>query len=286
MGKAMLDPRLLRAFVAILDDASFTRAAERLHMTQSTISQQLARLEAAVGQPLVDREARPLGATPAGERLQGYARRVLALLGDAEAALGDPAGSAPIRIGLPEDILTLGMAALFRDFAAAHREARLDVVSGLSRELVRRFRAGQLDIAVVKEPAPSADARASFVEPMGWFEAEAARDWPDPIPLVVFPAGGLYREVMFERIERERRRWYVAFSGTSLADVLVATEAGLGVTLLPVAVTTGRRLRPAALGHEPAMAVSLYAWERTGPPAALVEPMMAIIGASRRGKDR
>ncbi len=51
----MLDPRLLRAFVAIADQQSFTSAAARLNMTQSTISQQLARLEQAVGHALIDR---------------------------------------------------------------------------------------------------------------------------------------------------------------------------------------------------------------------------------------
>ena len=54
----MLDPRLLRSFVAIADTGSFTQAAEWLNMTQSTISQQLARLEEAVGRGLIDRVAR------------------------------------------------------------------------------------------------------------------------------------------------------------------------------------------------------------------------------------
>jgi DNA-binding transcriptional LysR family regulator len=119
---------------------------------------------------------------------------------------------------------------------------------------------------------------------MAWYEAaDAGGDWPDPIPLVVFPAGGLYREQMFERIERERRRWYVAFSGSSLLDVLVGVEAGLGITLLPDGATVGRRVRPCALlGAEPAMAVSLYAWERTSPVDDLVVQMTAILGESRR----
>lgn len=98
----MLDPRLLRSFVGIIDAQSFTAAADRLSMTQSTISQQLARLEEQVGSALVDRTARPIVATAAGERLLGYARRILALQQEAQAALGDPAGTAPLRIGVPE----------------------------------------------------------------------------------------------------------------------------------------------------------------------------------------
>ncbi|MGQ7624795.1 helix-turn-helix domain-containing protein, partial [Streptococcus suis] len=64
--RTMLDPRLLRSFAAIVDTGSFTLAAQRLAMTQSTISQQLARLEESLDAVLVDRAARPIKATPAG----------------------------------------------------------------------------------------------------------------------------------------------------------------------------------------------------------------------------
>lgn len=277
----MLDPRLLRAFTAIVDAGSFTLAAERLHMTQSTISQQLARLEDAVGSPLIERSARPVEPTAAGERLLGYARRLLALQQEAQAALGDPAGTASIRIGVPEDIVSAAMAGTFADFARRHREIRLDVTAGLSRDLTRRYRSGEFDIAIVKESEPAPDCRAAFQEPIAWFEsADAPDDWPDPLPLVSFQPGGLYRETMFERIEREQRRWYVAFAASSLHNVLVAVEAGLGLTLLPVRAAQQHRVRQyAPFGTETAMTVSLYAWENAGPVSELVASMQAALAA-------
>jgi len=191
----MLDPRLLRSFIAIVDAGGFTLAAERLNMTQSTISQQLARLEDAVGAALLDRAARPVRTTVAGERLLGYARRLLALQQEAESALGDPSGTATIRIGVPEDAVTASMASVFRDFAGSHPEVHLDVTAGLSRDLASRYRAGEFDIVIVKEPQASNDCRATFPEPLAWFEsADAPDEWPNPIPLVAFPPGGLYRE--------------------------------------------------------------------------------------------
>lgn len=75
----MLDPILLRSFVAVVDCANFTRAAQRLHLTQSTVSQQIRRLEDSLGCKLLDREQRRVIATPEGERLLAYARRILAL---------------------------------------------------------------------------------------------------------------------------------------------------------------------------------------------------------------
>ncbi len=277
----MFDPRLLRSFIAVVDAGSFTLAAERLNSTQSTVSQQLARLEEATGATLIERSARPVLPTAVGERLLGYARRLLALQQEAQAALGDTAGVASIRIGVPEDIMNPAMAAVFADFAAGRPGIRLDVVSGLSRDLNRRYRAGDFDIAVVKDYEPGADCRASFREPMAWYEgADAPSEWPNPIPLVTFPPGGLYRDVMFERIEREQRRWYVAFSGSSLSNVLVAVEAGLGVSLLPVGTARNHRLRPyPPLGTEAAIAVSLYAWEGDGPASELVALMQAVLAA-------
>ncbi len=291
----MLDPRLLRSLIAIADARSFVHAAVRLNMTQSTISQQLARLEETVGQILIDRTARPVAPTAAGERLLGYARRILALQQEAEAMLGDPAGTTSIRIGVPEDIVGVEMAKVFGDFAKRHREIRLDVTAGLSRDLTRRYRSGEFDIAIVKEAEAGADCRATFPEPMAWFEsAKAQGKWPNPIPLVAFPLGGLYREAMFERIEHEQRRWYIAFSGSSLHNVLVGVEAGLGLSLLPRSATVGYRVRPySAFGTEPSMVISLYAWENAGPVSELIERMSTVLaarfdkpGISRRQKGR
>ncbi len=276
----MLDPRLLSAFVAIVETGSFTLAAERLHLTQSTISQQLGRLEQLVDRTLIDRTARPVQATVAGERLLGYARRILALQDEAQATLAHNPGAASIRIGLPEDIVTGPMARAFADFARTHRQARLDVTTGLSRDLTRRYRTGEFDIVIVKEDTPSPDCAALFPEALAWFEGiDGPMGWADPLPLVVFPQGGLYRDAMFQRIERQRRSWYVAFSGSSLQSVVVAVEAGLGLSLLPVSAAAGRRLkRYDAFGAEPDIVVSLYAWERSGAVADLVDRMKAALG--------
>ncbi|MBO9726809.1 MAG: LysR family transcriptional regulator [Novosphingobium sp.] len=268
----MLDPRLLRSFVAIADTGHFTRAAERLGMTQSTISQQLGRLEELSGHPLIDRAARPVRPTPLGERLLGHARRILQLDEEAQSLLRDPAGTAAISIGLPEDLATLALARGLARFAAGSSRIRLDVVTGLSRDLASRYRQGEFDIAVVKEEQSGPDCRASFPEPLGWFAApEHEVEVRDPLPLVTFPTGGLYRDTMFRELEAAGRRWYVAFSGSSLQSVLAAVSAGMGVSLLPLAVTQGHGVRRlTGMGEAPPMVVSLYAREEQEPIAALV----------------
>jgi len=275
----MFDPRLLRAFVTIFESGSFTAAADQLHLTQSTISQQLARLEESVGHSLIDRTARPLKLTTSGEYLIGYAQRILTLQQEAEAVLKDPAGSIPIRIGLPEDMMSTTMAEVFGVFAQENRSIRLDVTSGLSRNLTERYRNGELDIIIVKEPAASADCHAFFPEEMAWFESEnAMTSLSDPISLVTFPQDGLYRDEMFETLDRERRRWYIAFTGSSLESVLVSVETGLGISLLPIITTKGRRVRRnISLGEATPMVVSIYTWEKAGLISQLVDKMTTVL---------
>lgn len=72
--KIRFDLDLLRMFVAICDTGGFTRAAERLHYTQSAVSLQLKRLEEMVGKRLLERHTRKVAVTPDGEILLGYAR--------------------------------------------------------------------------------------------------------------------------------------------------------------------------------------------------------------------
>ncbi|EPX3084050.1 substrate-binding domain-containing protein, partial [Acinetobacter baumannii] len=193
--------------------------------------------------------------------------------------LKDPAGSIPIRIGLPEDMMSTAMAEVFGLFAQEHRTIRLDVTSGLSRNLTERYRNGELDIVIVKESAASADCYASFPEEMAWFESEnAITSLSEPIRLVTFPQGGLYRDEMFETLERERRRWYIAFTGSSLESVLVSVETGLGISLLPVSTTKGRRVRRyKSLGEASPMVVSIYTWEKAGLISQLVDHMTTVL---------
>lgn len=277
----MLDPRLLRTFVAVVDTGSFTLAAARLHSTQSTVSQHLARLERASGQQLIDRAARPVAPTPAGERLLGYSRRLLTLHDEAMELMADPSGVSTIRIGVPDDLITPGMGRRVSAFARAHRQHLIDVSVGLSRDIARRYRTGELDIAVVKEFSPAPDARVSLPEPLAWFGDQALLD-QNPIPLVSFPPGGLYRDLMIARMEREDRRWYIALAGDSLGSVVAAVEAGIGLSVLPVGAmcaTVADRL--ASFASEPEISVSIYAWDRTGAVDVLAGAIEAELRASR-----
>ena len=228
----MLDPQLLRSFVAIIETGSFTRAGERVHLTQSTISQQMRRLEQQLGCPLLDRSGRQVVTTVAGETLLGLARRILALLAQAEQQLSE--ASQPLSLGVPEDFAAGAMTSALAAFARQYPEVRLEVQSDLSHALWQRFEAGELDLALVKQGHGQGSPIASWREPLAWVDS---RDWHaserDPVPLVVFPSEGLYRRQLTETLDGLGRRWRIAYVSASLASLQGAVSAGIGVSLLP-----------------------------------------------------
>ncbi|MNQ55339.1 Hydrogen peroxide-inducible protein activator [compost metagenome] len=232
MERPLLDPHLLQSFVAIVETGSFTRAGERMHLTQSTISQQMRRLEQQLGCPLLDRSGRQVVTTAQGETLLGLARRILGLLAQAGERVGE--ASLPLRLGVPEDFAAGAMTAVLAAFARQYPEVRLEVQSDLSHALWQAFEAGELDLALIKQGRGQGEPIARWREPLAWVDS---RDWPagerDPVPLVVFPSEGLYRRQITDALDARGIAWRIAYVSASLASLQGAVSAGIGVSLLP-----------------------------------------------------
>ncbi len=241
---------LLRAFVAVVDSRSFTAAALQLHSTQSTISQKIIRLEEAVGQALLERARHDVRPTDAGEKLLGYARRILHLHDEAAAAMTGTALAAVFRLGLPEDFASRLVTPALARFMRAHPNTKLEVTSGLSRDLQKGFETGEFDLVMVKQKRGETVGTMHWPEPLSWLDsADFSVSHVDPLPLVVFPPNGLYRSDMMEALDRVGRRWHVVFTSSSLASIQSAVAEGLGVSLLPTRVALpGHQVVPAAAG--------------------------------------
>lgn len=247
MERPLLDPQLLQSFVAIVETGSFTRAAERIHLTQSTLSQQMRRLEQQLGCTLLDRSGRQVVTTAQGETLLGLARRILGLLVRAGERVSE--ASHPLRLGVPEDFAAGAMTPVLAAFARAHPQVRLEVQSDLSHALWQAFEGGELDLALIKQGRGQGEPIARWREPLAWVDS---REWPaagrDPLPLVVFPSEGLYRRQMTDALDAEGIPWRIAYVSGSLASLQGAVSAGIGVSLLPA-----RLLQPdqVVLAHWP-----------------------------------
>ena len=231
----MLDIELLRSFVSVVDAGGFTRAGERVHRTQSTVSQQIKRLEDSVGKPLLVRDGKRATPTEEGERLLGYARRILALAQEARDVVARPVVDGVVRLGIPEDFAAYRLPEVLSDFARSRPTLRLDVRSGLSVNLQAALARGELDIVLYKRTVGEGDGGPGWPERLHWV---TSRKHPvdmqrDPIPIAVAEQGCLYRNQLIHALEAAGRGWHVAYTSPNLAGIQAAASVGLGVAVLP-----------------------------------------------------
>ncbi len=236
----------------VADCGSFTTAAARLHSTQSTVSQKVRRLEEMVGHQLLDRSNREVHPTDAGEMLLGYARHLLAVSNQLSEALSGGV-TVTVRIGLPDDFVAGKTMAALAAFNRKHPKVKLEITGGLSRDLMSSYDRGELDLVLIKQRRHSREANACQPERIEWIDsAQYPCFAQDPIPLVTFPARGLYRDDMISAIEAMGRSWRIGFTSSSLAGIQEAVANGLGVSLLPSRVVTpGHRVLGSEEGFKP-----------------------------------
>jgi DNA-binding transcriptional LysR family regulator len=251
---AMLDLELLRSFVSVVDAGGFTRAGERVHRTQSTVSQQIKRLEEDVGQPLLNRNGKDVTPTEAGERLLSYARRLLSLAEEARDVMARPGSEGAIRLGVPEDFAAYRLAKLLAAFSRSHPALRLDVRADQSTHLKRDLERGELDLALFKRTAGEGTGIAVWPERVHWVTSKSRpRDTSTgSVPLIGFPAGCLYRSRAIHALESVGRAWHMAYSSSSLAGIQAAVAAGMGLSILSeIAIQADHRVLTAKDGFAP-----------------------------------
>ncbi|OZI82790.1 MULTISPECIES: LysR substrate-binding domain-containing protein [Bordetella] len=256
-----MDLDLLHSFVSVVDAGGFTRAGERVHRTQSTVSQQIRKLEDALGCALFVREGRRVQLTEDGERLLGYARRMLALSSEIRETVSGRQRIEVVRLGIPDEFAVDRLTEVVASFARSHPEVRLSVRCDLSAALARALARGELDVALLKREPGAGPSMAAWPEHLHWIgphdaEPEAA----DPIPLVLFPQGCLYRNRAIHALESAGRRWRVAYESPNLAGLQAALAGGIGIALLERrCITAAHRVLDSLLPRAAPTELALYA---------------------------
>ncbi len=277
-----LDIDLLRAFVAVAETGSFTRAAGHLGRVQSAVSMQVKRLEEVAGQRLFDRSRRKVALSPDGEVLLGYARRMLALNQAALSDLGQAAVAGRVRLGTA-DTAAYFLPGILARFAQALPRVQLEVRCDRSWHLLDALDAGELDLALVTQQGDRRGGRALRREPLVWASArgQTAHE-TDPLPLAVFAPGCAYRAAAMDALDRAGRAWRVAYSSTSVTGVQAAAVTGLAVGVLPQsALLKGMRVLGETDGLPPLpdYAITLHAapGNQPAPVARLAEDIAAQL---------
>lgn len=224
---------------------SFTAAAERLHSTQSAISMRIRDLEEALGQELFDRTARAARLTSKGQELVGYAERVMELMAEIKARIGDPTiVSGIVRIGVTEYVALTWLPDLVRELNARFPRVTLEMNVDLTLSLLDKLSGGEIDLAMLPGPIVQPGLRnisLGFVE-FAWMASPALKipdrrltprdldNWPI---LTLSKTSNLYAQLerWFEESGAVGRRTDTCNSLSVLASW---TISGLGIGYLPI----------------------------------------------------
>ncbi|MGO4630425.1 LysR substrate-binding domain-containing protein [Streptomyces sp. 2RAF24] len=226
----MYEPTQLRTFLAVAQTLSFTQAARRLGLRQSTVSQHVRRLEEATGRPLFVRDTHGVELTEDGEAMLGFARAILEAHERAAAFFTGTRLRGRLRFGASEDFVTTRLPEILEAFRREHPEVDLELTVELSGTLQARLGAGRLDLILAKRRGDETGGELVWQDVLVWIGSPRLRLDPErPVPLIVFPPPGITRARALEALREQGRPWRIACTSTSLSANVAAARAGLGV---------------------------------------------------------
>ncbi|MEU9099833.1 LysR substrate-binding domain-containing protein [Streptomyces sp. NPDC048361] len=290
-------------FVAVAETRHFTRAAERVHVSQPSLSQQIKALENELGAELFSRARGNIALTDAGDALLPLARRILA---DADTARIEVQELAQlrrgrVRLGATPSLCTGLLPDVLRTFHDRHPGIQLLIEEGGSHDLVRELARGALDLALIVLPLPAGSPALTTIEllqedlvvvsspaeaPPGSGGAVRIGELRDA-PLVMFRHGYDLRELTVAACRAEGFEPAFTVEGGEMDAVLGFVRAGLGVAVVPSMVAARAkdlRVTPLAL---PGLrrAIALAHRSDVDPPRAAreLQRVLLSIGTGRRG---
>ena len=251
MAAPNLSTELLRTFVAVVEADGFLRAAERLHKTQSTVSQQIQRLEEEIGTKLFKPNGRKRALTTAGETFHGYARRMIDLQENALAAIAGPQPAGQLHLGVSNSLSDGPLPTLLTRFARTYPNVQVNVRTGFSTGLVAGFERGEFDaVLVLDEPGGARNGIVLESSQMVWIGPESF-DWDrgQPLPIASFDSPCGFHKAATTALDRARIPWRLVYTTSSVTGLIAAVRAGMAVTArTPHALQPGTSLVQTALG--------------------------------------
>jgi DNA-binding transcriptional LysR family regulator len=233
-----LDPDLLRAFAYIAEEGSFTRAAERVGRTQSAVSMQVQRLEAQLGQKVLQRgKGGTVALTPHGQYLLDRSRELLALNDAIWSAFRAPQLQGTVRLGTPDDYALRYLPGVLKRFADTHPAVEVEVSVASSTECCEKLRAGELDLTLCSEgnEPPRWPSDELWRGPLRWITS--ARQSPhrvEPLPLALAGGNCSWRRAALRALDAAARSYRIAYTSATLAGTHAPALAGLAVTVSPI----------------------------------------------------
>lgn len=282
-----MELRQLEYFVTVVEEANFTRAAERLHVAQPGVSAQIRRLERELGEELLDRSGRTVRLTEVGAAVLPYARAALEAVSGARDVVAEFTGlmRGHITVGMVSSISTheVDLPGLLSDFHRHHPAVEITLSEAGSGRLLDGLQAGRLDVAfagLAADPPSGIDFQTITDEPL-----VAIVGLDDPLAgvdtitlrslaargLIGLPRGTGIRACVDDAFAAAGLSPHFAFEAGDPRLLAQLAGRGLGVAVLPESVMGGRTGELHAIGLRPQVRGRLaFVWRSGGPvgPAA------------------
>ena len=240
-----MDLPQLEMFLAVAEEGSFTRAGDRLHVSQSAVSRQVALLERELGGRLFHRDGKRTSLTHAGEILAATASGISRQLADVASQISDVHGlrRGRLRLAGGMSVCMYILPRLLKRYRALHPEVDLRVTSGTSEAVLQKLVSHEVDLALLTLPVLERDMEVVPVlkEEMVAVAAPGhpivARPTVDPrelarYPLILYEMGSRTREAVENLLREQNVRYEVAME-TENAEIIKAMVAnGNGITVL------------------------------------------------------
>jgi LysR family hydrogen peroxide-inducible transcriptional activator len=236
----------LRYFVAVADEGNFSRAAAKVRVAQPSLSQQIRKLEAELGQPLFDRLPRSVVLTEAGRCLLEYARQILASIGDARRSVDELKGkiAGDVAVGAIPTIAPYVLPELVVTFQNHYPDVTLHIVEDVTAGITRRIEAGELDVALASTCQQSPTLRVELLgkepllalvpegHPLAKQTVVSVDDLKSQRFLLLHEMHCLSQQV-HHLLESRRLHPQVALAGSQLSTIANMVAAGIGLSIVP-----------------------------------------------------
>ncbi|MDQ0323182.1 DNA-binding transcriptional LysR family regulator [Pararhizobium capsulatum DSM 1112] len=229
----MLDTDHLRTFVAVAETQNFTKAGEVVGRTQSAVSIQMRKLEDSLGEPLFERSSRGVALTHQGAQLLIRARRVIAMLKEAEVSVKGSHLRGLVRIGIPEEYSTSVLPTALRTFDAVHPGVEIIVTFGRSSSNAAALAKGDLDICVVYETGGITEQEVLQTDPTVWVtSAIYEQHLLSPLPVAMYTGESWCRTMALDALKDRGLDFRMSYLGTSTGGLIAGVLAGLAIAPL------------------------------------------------------
>jgi len=253
-----IDLKWLRSFVVVAEEASFTRAASRVHVAQPGVSAQVRRLESELGQQLLDRSGRSVRLTEVGSAVLPFARAALDAVANARLAVDELAGlvRGQVTVGMVSGCALPILAELLAAFHDRYPGVAITLVEDNSDRLVERLRDGRLDLALIGwagQAPPDIDTVVIVDEELvavagpghllanaGPLTVSRLRD----VPLVTLPRGTGVRAALDAACAQAGFTPRIVFEASALPMVVQLAARGLGLAVVPSSIPNGPGILP------------------------------------------